>query len=151
MCADASASTVSGPGCEPAPDVRSSSDVVTKVASDSARSRGYVSLRGRESFSKIYQEGTRRRRGGIVVVTAPGAPGPPQVGFVAGRRVGIAVRRNRARRRLRAAMEQVTGAQGTAYVVIAGPEVVDAEFSRVVGWLKAAMASGRSETDEEDA
>lgn len=150
MCADASASTASGPGCEPAPDVRSSSDVVTRVASDSARSRRYVPLRGRRSFSRIYQEGTRRRRGGVLVVSAPGAPGPPQVGFVAGRRLGTAVRRNRAKRRLRAAVERVACAPGTAYVVIAGPGVIDADFDQVVGWLSAAMTAGRSDKHEED-
>ncbi len=83
-------------------------------------------------------------------MSAPGVPGPPQVGFVAGRRLGTAVRRNRAKRRLRAAMEQVVCAPGRAYVVIAGPEVIDADFDRVVGWLSAAMAADRSENDEED-
>jgi hypothetical protein len=47
-------------------------------------------------------------------------------------------------------MERVVCAQGTAYVVIAGPEVIDAEFDRVVGWLSAAVAACRSERDEED-
>ena len=83
-------------------------------------------------------------------MSAPGAPGPPQVGIVAGRRLGTAVRRNRAKRRLRAAMERVVCAPGTAYVVIAGPEVIDAEFDRVVGWLRAAFDAGGSEKDEED-
>ncbi len=82
-------------------------------------------------------------------MSAPGDPGPPCVGFVAGRRLGNAVRRNRAKRRLRAAMERVTAAPGMMYVVIAGTEVIDADFDRLVGWLRAAMAAGGNE--EEDA
>ncbi|NIP94599.1 MAG: ribonuclease P protein component, partial [Akkermansiaceae bacterium] len=48
-----------------------------------------------------------------------------------GKRVGNAVRRNRAKRRLRAAMERVAPTAGTAYIVIAGPEVVQVEFRRL--------------------
>jgi hypothetical protein len=46
-------------------------------------------------------------------------------------------------------MEHVAAPPGTAYVVIAGPEVIDAEFDRLVGWLRAATAV-RGEKDEED-
>lgn len=72
-------------------------------------------------------------------MTAPGDPGRPQVGFVAGRRVGSAVRRNRAKRRLRAAIERLPLAEGTAYLVVAGPETVNVEFGRLVAWLEAAI------------
>ena len=46
-------------------------------------------------------------------------------------------------------MERVTAAPGMMYVVIAGTEVIDADFDRLVGWLRAAMAAGGNE--EEDA
>lgn len=61
------------------------------------------------------------------------------MGFVAGKRVGNAVRRNRAKRRMRAAMEQASPTAGKGYIVIAGPEVVEVEFRRVVGWLRATV------------
>ena len=65
--------------------------------------------------------------------------GPPRVAIVAGKRVGNAVRRNRAKRRLRAAMERLRLQDGLAYVVIARSGVVDAPFERLVEWLTEAM------------
>lgn len=140
MCADASASTDFATGCEPGRVVPSSNADGARAAPGSAPSgRQYLPLRGRSAFSRISQEGKRTRRGGVVVVTAPGDPGRPQVGFVAGRRVGSAVRRNRAKRRLRAAIERLPLAEGTAYLVVAGPETVNVEFGRLVAWLEAAI------------
>jgi ribonuclease P protein component len=73
------------------------------------------------------------------VLQAPGPDGPASVGFVAGKRIGNAVRRNRAKRRLRAAMDRVRATDGMAYIVIAGPAVVDVDFGRLVQWLRAAV------------
>ena len=72
------------------------------------------------------------------MLLSEGSPGPPQVAFVAGKKVGNAVRRNRAKRRLRAAMEQIRLRDGTACVVIARPGADDAPFERLVEWLAAA-------------
>jgi hypothetical protein len=44
-------------------------------------------------------------------------------------------------------MERVTAAPGMMYVVIAGTEVIDADFDRLVGWLRAAIAGGNEEED----
>lgn len=82
----------------------------------------------------------------MTVVVAGFEPGPPAVAVVAGKRVGNAVRRNRAKRRLRAALEHVDVADDTAYIVIAGPAVGDVEFERLVGWVQTAVA-GRRRTD----
>lgn len=123
-----------------------------RVAAVSARNgRAFRSLRHRSEFSRIYQEGKRRRKGDVTVVVAPGAPGSATIGFVAGKRVGNAVRRNRAKRRLRAAMEQLSPTAGNVYIVIAGPGVVEVDFLRLVGWLKAVVEDdppGEGRTDE---
>lgn len=74
-----------------------------------------------------------------MVVQAPGREGPPEVGIVAGRRVGNAVARNRAKRRLRSAAAQVPLRRATAYVLIAGAEVGVVPFQRLVGWLRRAV------------
>lgn len=74
------------------------------------------------------------------MISAPGAPGPPEVGFVATRRVGNAVRRNRAKRRLREAAARVRLRPNTAYVVVATPEVLEADFGTLVRWLEEAVA-----------
>jgi ribonuclease P protein component len=140
MCAGVSASMAFVIACVPAPDAPSSSVAVLAAATDSAPSgRRLRSLRSRATFSNIYQEGVRCRCGGVTVVAAPAGPGGPQVGIVAGKRVGNAVRRNRAKRRLRAAMGHVVLNDGMAYIVIAGPAVPDVEFRRLGEWLAAAF------------
>ena len=138
--------TGSGFGCEPGRAVPSSNAAGSRDVTASPRRGGrpYVSLRSGARFDAVYRDGTRTRSGGIVVVRAPGVPGRPQVGFVAGRRVGNAVRRNRAKRRLRAAAGLVPLDSNTAYVVIASPEVLTAEFSRLTVWLSRAVG-GREE------
>lgn len=74
-----------------------------------------------------------------MVVTAAGAPGPAQVAVVAGRRVGNAVQRNRAKRRLRDAVSRVRLCEDTAYIVTARPGVNEAPFDRLVEWLEEAV------------
>lgn len=63
------------------------------------------------------------------------SPGPPRVAIVAGKKVGNAVRRNRAKRRLRAAIGRLRLRDDKAYIVIARSGVVDAPFDRLVAWL----------------
>jgi len=62
-------------------------------------------LRGRDSFGRLFREGSAVRRGPILVRYRPVERGavPVVVGFVTGRKLGSAVRRNRARRRMREA------------------------------------------------
>lgn len=112
---------------------------MTRVADVSPpEGRPYRSLKGAHRFAEIRRRGRKVRRGGLVLMMAPGSPGPPEVGVVAGRRVGNAVVRNRAKRRLRAVAAEVALRPDTAYVLIASPEVVEAPFDRLVQWLRAA-------------
>lgn len=76
------------------------------------------------------------------MLRAPGSLGPPQVGFVAARRVGNAVRRNRAKRRLREAMMKVELQANTAYIVIASPGVATMGFDELTRRLREAITSG---------
>jgi ribonuclease P protein component len=116
---------------------------VTRDASDSLpESRSFSSLRGRRSFARVYREGSKRRVGELVCFVAEGPPGPAQVGFVAGKRVGNAVVRNRAKRRLRAVADRVPLPHGTAWIVVALPGVDTAPFHRLVGWMEEAVRSG---------
>lgn len=64
-----------------------------------------------------------------------GPPGAPTVGFVAGRKVGSAVLRNRAKRRLREAAARSQLKRDTVYVLIADQGVLDVSFARLVDWI----------------
>jgi len=83
------------------------------------------------------------------VIQAIGQTAMPEVGFVAGKKVGNAVSRNRAKRRLREGARKISLAPGTSYVFIAGPQVLDAPFVAIVGWMEDAVHSGavRNEHD----
>ena len=65
-----------------------------------------------------------------------------RVGFTASKKVGNAVARNRAKRRLRAVAEQVlTGdvEAGNDFVLIARPATVDRDYQALVGDLVAGL------------
>jgi ribonuclease P protein component len=73
---------------------------------------------------------------------APAAqPAPVRVGFTASRKVGNAVKRNRARRRLRAVAAQVLAdaEPGMDFVLIARPATVERDYQALVGDLVAGL------------
>ena len=77
------------------------------------------------------------------------AGGPPRVGLVVGRRVGKAVVRNRAKRRLRAALWEIGLKDGMDYVVIGSAAVARVPFATLREWLREAVAlitSGKERT-----
>src|SRR5262249_3928873 len=68
--------------------------------------------------------------------------GPPRVGFTASAKVGGAVVRNRARRRLRAVAQAVMGAHarvGHDYVLIARTGTVHRRFDALIGDLETGL------------
>ena len=79
------------------------------------------------------------------MIRTPAEIGPPQVGIVASRRVGNAVRRNRAKRRLREAMMRVELEPDTAYVVVAPAGAVTMEFDKLTRRLREAVDRGKQE------
>ena len=131
---------VSGRVCVRAPAAPSSSGGGTRAGSASLpKGRPFTSLRGRSEIRSVRRRGTRRRVGGVTVVAAPGEPGPPRVAVVAGRTVGSAVLRNRAKRRLREAIARAPIRRGYHYVVVASRAVLDARFDELVEWVGRAM------------
>ena len=69
-------------------------------------------------------------------------PDGVRVGFTASRKVGNAVQRNRARRRLRAVANEVLGPHaepGTDFVLIARPATVDRDYQALLGDLVAGL------------
>ena len=78
-----------------------------------------------------------------VVAPAPAAPSPPlRLGLTASRKVGIAVQRNRARRRLRAAAAEILPVHASAghdYVLIARAATVLRPYPALVEDLRTAL------------
>lgn len=69
-------------------------------------------------------------------------PDPVRVGYTASRKVGNAVKRNRAKRRLRAVAKDVLDRHaepGTDFVLIARPATIDRDYHALVGDLVAGL------------
>jgi ribonuclease P protein component len=87
-------------------------------------------VRDQRTFRDLRRVGTRARSGPISVVALvePGSPTGARAAFAVGRRVGIAVARNRLRRRLRTILRELDLAPG-AYLVIADPEAASIPYA----------------------
>lgn len=106
-------------------------------------------LTRRSEFLRVAR-GRRKWAAPGLVLQARGSPGdtaaqdaPFRVGFTASRKVGGAVERNRAKRRLRAAVDAVMpelAAPGHDYVVIARGATLTREFAALKDDLRAALA-----------
>lgn len=86
--------------------------------------------------------GGRSVRGERVVLYVAQAPGPPRAAFIAGRRLGGAVVRNRARRVLREAWRALAPRvrEGHHVVLVARREIVGAKTTDVSEELGALLA-----------
>jgi ribonuclease P protein component len=100
-------------------------------------------LRGRAEYSRVYREGFRYP-GNALVLFFRSTGTPWKVGVTAGRGLGGAVARNRAKRRLREALRRLEGClscQGEI-VLVARPLAGTARFSEVVEELEALCRAG---------
>ena len=102
-------------------------------------------LKTRADFLRVAAGRVRAARPGLVLQAAP-RPGDgalaPRVGFTASKRVGNAVARNRAKRRLRAAAASVLplhGRPGTDYVLIARAETGGRVYAELLADLEGAL------------
>lgn len=127
----------SGTACGPVPDAPSSIPGAERDASASPPEVG--PLRRSSDFRRVLASGRRSRRGAITVVGAKGAEGETRIGLVVRKDVGNAVRRNRAKRRIRHALTEVSLEQSMDYVIIADSRVVEAPFGDLTGWLRQAV------------
>ncbi|MFQ5966038.1 MAG: ribonuclease P protein component [Acidimicrobiia bacterium] len=99
-----------------------------------------MTLRKQADFDRVFRAGQRIRCGEISVVRCPGSVSAARLGFVAPRRVGNAVERNRVKRRLREAARMVSWEQGYDYVIIGSREAKEAPFAVLVKWLTRATS-----------
>jgi ribonuclease P protein component len=109
---------------------------------------GYGRLLRRSEFLRLQRVGRKHAAPGVVVQAAPreaDAVGPPRAGFTATRKVGGAVIRNRARRRLKEAVRLSAEfmAPGVDYVFIARNSTPTRNFARLLHDVQAALAALR--------
>jgi len=92
-----------------------------------------IRLRGAGEFQAVFERGKRVERPAFVALWIP-TPGRQKVGFTVSRQVRGAVKRNRARRRLRAAFRQERAAlpSDTSVVFVGRPLVQSVSFDVLV-------------------
>lgn len=73
------------------------------------------------------------------MVSSPGPAEMPRLGLLVSKSCGSAVRRNRIKRRLRAAAEGVELQPGIDYVIIATSQVAEAPYEQLTAWLDRAL------------
>lgn len=110
---------------------------------------GLARLKRRAEFLRVAGKGRRSVTPGFILQALPrsggaaaGAGEAARIGFTASRKVGIAVLRNRARRRLKAAVAQVMplhAAAGHDYVLVARAGTVSRPFAALLADLERAL------------
>jgi len=102
-------------------------------------------LKTRGEFLRVAAGRVRAARPGLILQAAPrpgGDASAPRIGFTASKRVGNAVARNRAKRRLRAAAASVLplhGEPGTDYVLIARADTGARVYAELLADLEGAL------------
>ncbi|MCY4659754.1 MAG: ribonuclease P protein component [Acidobacteria bacterium] len=82
-------------------------------------------IRRRPEFQRVQQGGVRSRGRYLTLFTLPNGMDVTRLGIIATRRVGGAVRRNRAKRRVRELFRHRKGRPGIDMVVLVRPVVPD--------------------------
>jgi ribonuclease P protein component len=100
-------------------------------------------LKKRREFLRAAKARKAVRAGLVLQARRRSAEGAVRVGFTATKKIGNAVARNFAKRRLREAAAHVItahGRQGFDYVLVARRAVLTRKFTKLVGDLEAAIA-----------
>ena len=104
---------------------------------------GLARLKRRADFLRVAAANRKWATPGLVLQAAEsGSGGEARVGFTVSRKVGDAVRRNRARRRLRAAADRLMpacAAPGRDYVIIGRPATLERPFEALLRDLEQAL------------
>ena len=112
----------------------------------------FETLRKRAQFLFV-RDGARASRGCLAVEARRRAPsGPVGVGITASRKVGNAVARNRAKRRLREAARKLLpelGLAGVDYVLVARQAVLDAPWAGLLDDLGNALIRLRADLERD--
>ena len=100
-------------------------------------------LRSRAEFTAVQQGGRRAPGRYLTMLARPNSVGHDRLGIIASKRVGGAVERNRAKRRIREVFRRHTrrddGMADLDLVVIVRPELVQAPFPAVTADFQTAL------------
>ncbi len=103
-------------------------------------------IRRRTDFQRVYDQGIRASGRYLALVVLPNPGGVSRLGIAATRRVGSAVRRNRAKRLVREVFRRAKPEEGLDVVVIVRPEAADAgladlaaDYREVLGRCRARL------------
>ncbi len=101
------------------------------------------SLTGRKDFDRLFALGSRFNAGGVNVIQVSNDADVTRVAVIATKRVGGAVARNRAKRRVRAVLREIHLPESTDVAVIVSKPVLDASFERLRAWLETSLSSAK--------
>jgi len=115
--------------------------------------KGIPTLRRQSDLDRVFSEGRWRRMRPVAVGTYHrGDDEPSRFAMVAGRRIGKAVRRNRARRRIREALRGMLSeiAGGADVVLAARQETAEIDFRILQQAIRSALKAESLLDDGED-
>ena len=100
-------------------------------------------LKGKKEFDTVFTEGRSWANNFVVLRAVPNGAGVNRYGIVAGRRLGGAVVRNKAKRRLRAAVSKIAVGEGWDIVLVARKAAADTDYHTLEKATKDLFARAR--------
>jgi len=85
-------------------------------------------LKGKKEFDTVFSEGRAWANNFVVLRAMPNSVGVSRYGIVAGRRLGKAVVRNKAKRRLRVVASKIVAREGWDVVLVARKAAVETDY-----------------------